>query len=102
MVGNPMNIPKKSEYMKSIDVNDQTYEIKIVKQVPKNKKDVLGLCDWENKVIYINGRQSAKGLFRTLVHEVLHAFEFEYNLKLKHKHIYVLERIIVDFLLDNF
>mgnify|MGYP001615717316 CR=1 FL=1 len=33
----------------------------------------LGLCDWEDKTIYINPRQSEKEYLLTLLHEACHS-----------------------------
>jgi hypothetical protein len=53
--------------------------------------DCLGECRFEAKQIaLLKGRSDAE-TFETLIHEVLHAIEYEYGVKLPHKSIYALE-----------
>lgn len=39
--------------------------------------------------------------FTTLVHEVLHAFEYSYNFELPHEYVEIIEIAIGDFILQN-
>lgn len=65
-------------------------------------KDTLGLCDHSNKTLYIKTGQKRKEALKTLIHEVLHAFEDEYEIVLGHKVINKLEDPLANFFLENF
>ena len=54
------------------------------------------------KMIRIRRGMSERETLATLVHELLHAGEFEFGIKVKHKAIYKFERAIMSLLLDNF
>jgi hypothetical protein len=51
-----------------------------------------GHCDPDMRLIEIRDNLSSKVMVETFVHEFLHAVEHEYNLKIAHKLIYVLEK----------
>jgi hypothetical protein len=94
--------PKLTQYPKTIEVRDEVYQVRIVGHIPGEEKGTFGLCDPAERIIWLRKGQSRKGLMRTFIHELLHAIESEYNVKLKHKRINILEGAIVDFLVDNF
>jgi hypothetical protein len=93
-----MKLPSVKDYPMEIHVGDETYVIRFVSRMPKNE---VGLCDDGAHVILIKRGMSKAQTFRTVVHEVLHAIEFEYQLKVPHKLVYQLEKAIVDVLLMN-
>lgn len=95
-----MQIPKKSEYPFRIKINKVFYTIIFVEQI--EYRDPFGLCDFERKVILLKNKQSQKDLFKTFLHEILHAMEFEYNIPITHKIIYQLEESVFQLLKDNF
>lgn len=97
-----MNPPKIENYPKTININDSTYEVRIVSKIPGEPSDTAGLCDTDKKIIWIQKDQSKRGLLRTAIHEILHAFEEEHSIKLKHSTVYQLEVAIETFLNDNF
>jgi hypothetical protein len=97
-----MKFPTQSQYPKVLHVDDATYKIKFVKRIPHEEKRTLGLCDPDTKTIWIRISHSPRGMFRTFIHESLHAIEFEYDLKIKHKMIYSLERALEALVVDNF
>jgi hypothetical protein len=92
-----MTFPKVTHYPKELNVKGETYAV-----VFRRKLDCLGKCDPEKRTIYIKTGLGPKETFRTFVHEVLHALEFEYELKIKHSLVYELEAAITDTLLLNF
>jgi len=95
-----MRLPKKSKYPKKLLIGDNEYRIVFVDRI--EGVDTLGMCDPETNVIFIKNKLSDEERFNTLCHEILHAFEFEYDLDIPHKHIYALEKPILEFLLNNF
>ena len=99
-----MSLPKASQYPKKICINDEVYTIRLVKRIPH--KDAAprdnGLCDYNTRTIYIRSTQSSRGIFRTFIHEVLHAIHGEWGFKLNHKTVYELEIALDALLVDNF
>lgn len=97
-----MKLPTVRQYPKTVKVADEIYKIKFVRKVPGQDENTMGLCDPETRVISIKLGQSVTETFNTFIHEVLHAFEYEYDLEVPHKLIYAFERALSDFLLTNF
>ena len=54
----------------------------------------VGECRYESKQIVLRQGESPTNTFKTLLHEVLHAMEFEYKIDIPHKTIYGLEHAI--------
>lgn len=96
-----MKLPKHDAYPKELHINEETYTVHVVTRIPDEKASTLGLCDSGTKRIYIKKASKAQ-MFRTFVHESLHAIEFEYQLDIKHEMVYKLEKAISDLLLMNF
>jgi len=67
----------------------------------EDDKNAVGLCINDEKRIlikYTNPRYQMS----TFIHEVLHAIEYELELKVSHKAIYGFEEGLLQVLLDNF
>lgn len=96
-------LPKPNKYPKKLNINDEVYTIKMVKRIPHKEAAPSdnGLCDFNTRTIYIRSTQSPKGIFRTFIHEVLHALHNEWEFKLHHKTVYELEVAIAAFMMDN-
>jgi hypothetical protein len=82
---------KPSDYPRLIRVRNTIYHVLFVKALPKN---ILGMCDQENKLIYISKEQDPHEMFCTYLHEVLHAFEAEFKCVLGHPKIRKLEYFV--------
>lgn len=94
-------LPTPIDYPSEIVVGCAKYRIQWCEKIPsKNRRDV-GLCDGTNKTIYLKAGYSHAETLSTLFHELIHAFEFEYDMELDHKHVYKLEVAISDFLVAN-
>lgn len=63
--------------------------------------DVLGECRFDSKQIAIKDGLSEREAFKTFVHEVLHAVEFERGVKIPHRAIYQLEDAVFYLLFHN-
>jgi hypothetical protein len=96
-----MQLPQVRKYPREIRIKDETYQVKFVRKI-KGERSTLGECDPSTHVIRIKLGQSLSETFATFIHEVLHAIEFEYEIKISHKAIYQFERGIADLLLANF
>lgn len=94
-----MKAPAMRVYQKDLLINDEWWEIQFKKKMPKG---VVGLCHSDTRVIEIKLGQTRTETLSTMVHEVLHAMEAEYDIKVPHKAIYGFERAITKFLMDNF
>lgn len=73
---------------KLIRVGKSTYHIIVSDHLPS---DTLGLCDPTDKIIYLSTDQEKEEFKQTLWHELLHAVEEEYRVKLGHVVIRKLE-----------
>lgn len=97
-----MKLPPASKYPKQFVIDDEVYKIQFVDTILKDK-GCMGVCDSETRVIKIKNGQSTSETLATLIHELCHAFENEYeDLKISHKAIYVLEKALLNLLLQNF
>lgn len=97
-----MKLREAKDYPKEIHIGEETYEIRVVKKMPSNLKGCVGACDPGKHVIYIKKGLTKSQMFRTFIHECLHAIEFEFEIPIKHKTIYQLEKAITDTILSNF
>jgi hypothetical protein len=55
------------------------YKIVLVKGF-KDDKDALGECDFEAKIIRLKRGQSKASMLSTLMHEIIHAVGYEYDI----------------------
>lgn len=97
-----MKLPCYKDYKSEYHVGDETYTLRFVSKLPDCGPEDIGLCDPGSRTIYIKKGLTKALLFRTVVHELLHAIEFELEIKISHKLVYQLEKAIVDTLLMNF
>lgn len=84
---------------------------KLAKKIPKSFKagrtnfkvnfvdkfedgNYLGLSDWNKNSIYIKKNQTKKELVKTYIHECLHIFSDEFDLKLSEKQVQGLEKTL--------
>lgn len=94
--------PRTSEYPKEIFVKDMVWRVRFCRTVPDDPQEKdLGMCDPESRTIFIRYKQKPRETFMTFVHELLHAFEFEYNIEISHEIIYELEECIADLVTQN-
>ena len=71
--------PAKKYWPQDLEIGENIWEIKFKKKIVEGGVECSGLCDPGDRIIYIKYPQSPEELFSTLVHEVLHAIEFEYE-----------------------
>ena len=60
---------------KSVDIFGKPYLIKMI-----NNLDSVGLCDFDNSIIYVRANQSPEQIFITLLHEINHAIQYRTGL----------------------
>ncbi len=81
-------MPNGKPYPKLVRVRETDYFVTFVKRL---KESDMGVCDDTAKVIYLSLDQPADELYRTFHHEIAHAIECEYGIKLGHPTIRKLE-----------
>jgi hypothetical protein len=96
-----MKLPAEKDYPSEIHVGEETYQIRFVSKLPGGRKRDIALCNPQTRTIHVKRGLTKSQLLRTVVHEILHALEFEYDIEIPHKLIYQLEKAIVDTLLMN-
>ena len=64
-------------------VNSANYEIKMVEQmgIELDQGEKIGYCDYIKKRIYLSDLAFGKYLYKLLIHELTHAFTYEYTQK---------------------
>lgn len=87
-----------TKYADTWVIGDSLYELKFVR---KMNEDSLGICDPSAKRLAVKKGQTRIEIFRTFIHEAMHAMEAEGDHDIPHKHIEFLEVWFGDFLLDN-
>lgn len=88
---------------KTLRVKDADYAVRVVATIPDDPKGrLVGLCCAETETIYLAKNQSDRDLLKTLIHEILHAVEFEWDIDIRHKQIYALEEPLYRLIADNF
>lgn len=88
------------QYPETIVIGGAIWKVKF-SNVIEGKKSLLGLCDPAIKTLHIRKNQGEDETFSTFMHEVLHGFENEYDLKIPHRTIYKLEKPLAEFFQMN-
>lgn len=92
-------IRRQADFPKELFLGENNWQIRFVRSLDGIK--TLGLCDPADHIIYILQGQSPKERFKTFVHELLHALEYEYSFEMPHKSIYDLEEPLTRLWEDN-
>ena len=64
-------------------------------------KTTLGYCDDNAKVIYLKEGEEELETFKTMLHELVHAIDHVYSLKLRHSQVRKLELALAEFMIQN-
>jgi hypothetical protein len=93
-------------YPTTLKIGDRVYKIKFVKSIrgckrPVGKGATIGICDPARIEILIKKGLSIDETLKTFIHEVLHAFEYEYDIKIAHIGVDKFEEAIFDFIWAN-
>lgn len=94
-------------YPEKLKIGDRTYRIRFVRSIrrcnrPVGKGATVGLHDPARIEILIKAGLSHDDTLKTLLHELVHAVEYEYEIKISHRGVYKFEEAIFDFLVANF
>lgn len=96
---------KKKHYPDKVKVRRKHYKLHLSPVIEDDKGQdmaLYGYCVPEDRCIIINTSYNEAEMFKTFWHEVLHAIEAEYKLKMPHKLVYALEGALAKFIKDNF
>lgn len=85
---------------RQIIVGESLYDVKFKGEI-ESRKDIYGYCNGDLKEIIIKKGLSGDERAKTMIHELLHAIEFEYGLAIEHSLIYKLEEPIYNLIKDN-
>jgi len=93
-------------YPKTLKIGDRTYRIRFVKSIRGCKKPVgsgaiVGLYDPSRIEILVKQGMSRDDTLKTLFHEIVHAMEYEYDIKIAHSGVYKFEEALFDFIAAN-
>lgn len=78
---------------KTFKAGKNTFKVQWVEEFPKDK-DQIGESDYNNKVISIIKDRSYKQTVYTYIHEVIHIFSDEFELKISEKQVQGLEKTL--------
>lgn len=94
-------IRRQRDYPKTLIIGENSWDIIFVRKIPGEDESTLGLCNATECTIYIKMGQSPEERFKSLIHELMHAIAYTYNIKQDHNVIWKLETPILKLLLDN-
>ena len=92
---------KKTSYAKEWLVGGNPWRLKFVRLIDGDENTV-GLCCPDTKEILLKQKQDYMQTFKTFIHEVVHAVEFEGEFELDHEHVEKMEEGLATFLVNNF
>lgn len=87
--------------MNTLKIGRFTWKVEISDSCEEAESDDLGLCIWDDKLIWVRSTQSERQILITLVHEIFHAMAYSYDLKLGHPVINKLQSPIADLIRKN-
>lgn len=87
---------------KTVLVKNARYRIEMVdKAIDFGGIKARGICDGDKKEILILSKQTPRMILSTFFHELVHAMEWEYRIKLKHSQVMELEGPMADLFIKN-
>lgn len=95
-------IKRQRDFPKSVIVRESEYAVRFCRRVPGHCSQTMGLCDQGSQTIWIKLGQKPRERFKTYIHELAHALQFEWKIAhIRHDVIYALEEPIARLILDN-
>lgn len=92
-------------YPTELKVGDRVYRIRFVSSIRGCRKlgkgSTMGIHDPNRCEILLKKGMSTDDTLKTLFHELVHALQFEYKIKISHEDVYKFEEAIFDFLWAN-
>lgn len=93
--------PRIKDYPSQLKICRVYYAIRFV-SVIEGDPNLLGLCDQESYTIFVKLGQTPKERWKTVFHEILHAYEFESGVEIGERHVRLVEHWVSLLLGDNF
>ena len=95
-----------NNYPTRLKIGDKTYRIRFVKSIRRCKRPIgkgatVGLHDPNRLEILIKKGMSEDETLKTLLHEIVHSIEAEYDIKISHSGVYKFEEALFDFICAN-
>lgn len=92
-----------SAYPKRLTINGKRWRVRFASKIDPQAEGriTVGYCDAAALEIVILKGQPLDDILETFIHEVLHAIEASYGVKIPHKIIYGLDRPITEFVITN-
>lgn len=91
---------KRRDFPKEICIGENIfYRIRFKRNLLK--EGLAGLCHMDTKEIWIACGLSCQERLATFWHEVSHALDYEYGIKLSHKQVYALEKPLAELFSRN-
>lgn len=90
--------PKMKDLPRQIELKDGIWDVVFKHELKDHGVFCTGLCDPGEKRISIKTGQTPDERFATLLHEVIHAIEFEFNIDLGEHTVRKLEKGLMQFL----
>lgn len=87
--------------MGPLKIGKHTWTVEISESCEEAESDDVGLCVWDDKLIWVKASQSDRQILTTLVHEIFHAISYSYELNITHPTIEKLEHPIADLIRKN-
>jgi hypothetical protein len=96
-----------NKYPAKLRIGDRDYRIRFVRSIRGCRKgdekgSTLGLFDPNRREILVKRGLSQDETLKTNIHETVHGFEEEYEIRLPHESVYKLEEALFDFFCANF
>ncbi len=88
------------DYPRQIQVGENIWDIRFVQKLEDGHTS--GLCDPSENTIYVMLKQTPEERLKTVLHEILHAIEHEYQICIPHKLVYALEGPLAQLIIDNY
>lgn len=96
---------RERDFPKTVRIKDTEYDVVFFNRKDAHKhgmdEDWRGYACQHEKAILVRRGQDHQNRLATFVHEILHAIEFEYQVKIPHALIYKLEDPLTSLILDN-
>lgn len=83
---------------RQLTIRGNEWTVRLVNKMPHGADDCVGLCVFDDREIYILRGQTPRERGATAWHEILHAIEWEYKVKIGHRIINRLEYAMLDVL----
>lgn len=90
---------RKRDLKREWKIKGQVYTVHFRRKMPHR---LIGFCDQETRTIQLLMGQPYEETCATLIHELLHAIDFEFDIKIPHHLIYKLELPLLIFIIENY